>query len=111
MHFYDFDQKQLDQITHTVLFVMVTMTVLVSGITFLFRDALASAALFPAGWLVSTVIAAFLFEVFYMALALQQFHNRRKHFLWTQVIQAVLSMSLITVFLLGGWGWRGVIVG
>ena len=43
MHFYDFDQKQLDQFTHTVLFVMVTMTVLVSGITYLFRGALGAA--------------------------------------------------------------------
>jgi O-antigen/teichoic acid export membrane protein len=46
-----------------------------------------------------------------MALALQQFHNRRKAFLGTQVIQAVLSMTLISAFLLGGWDWRGVILG
>jgi O-antigen/teichoic acid export membrane protein len=111
MRFYDFDQKQLDQFTHTVLFVMLTMAVVVSGLTFAFRDALASAAKFPAGWLVSVVVAAFLFEVFYTALALQQFHNRRKDFLRTQVIQAVLSMSLITAFLLTGWDWRGVILG
>lgn len=111
MRFYDFDQKQLDQFTHTVLFVMLTMAVVVSGLTYVFRDALASAAVFPAGWLVSVVVAAFLFEVFYTALALQQFHNRRKDFLWTQVIQAVLSMTLISAFLLGGWDWRGVILG
>lgn len=111
MRFYDFDQKQLDQFTHTVLFVMLTMAVAVSGLTYVFRDALASAAVFPAGWLVSVVVAAFLFEVFYTALALQQFHNRRKDFLWTQVIQAVLSMTLISAFLLGGWDWRGVILG
>ena len=111
MHFYDFDQKQLDQFTHTALFVMFTMAVVVSGITYLLRDPIASAATFPPEWLVSVVIAAFLFEVFYTALALQQFHNRRKDFLWTQVIQAVLSISLITAFLLGGWDWRGVILG
>ena len=31
MRFYDFDQKQLDQFTHTVLFVMLTMAVVVSA--------------------------------------------------------------------------------
>jgi len=111
MHFYDFDQKQLDQFTHTILFVMFTMAVIVSGLTYLFRDPLASAAKFPSEWLVSVVIAAFLFEVFYTALALQQFHNRRKDFLWTQIIQAVLSVTLISAFLLTGWDWRGVILG
>lgn len=111
MRFYDFDQKQLDQFTHTVLFVMMTMAVVVSAVTLLFSDALASATKFPASWLVSVVVAAFLFEVFYTALALQQFHNRRKAFLLTQVVQAVLSLILISAFLLGGWDWRGVILG
>jgi O-antigen/teichoic acid export membrane protein len=111
MHFYDFDQRQLDQFTHTALFVMFMMAVIVSGLTFLFRDPLATAAKFPAEWLVSVVIAAFLFEVFYTSLALQQFHNRRKDFLWTQIIQAVLSIILISSFLLAGWDWRGVILG
>ena len=111
MRFYDFDQKQLDQFTHTVLYVMTVMAILVSIVSFLFRDALAEAAMFPAGWLVSVVIAAFLFEVFYTALALQQFHNRRKAFLGTQVVQALLSIAFITAFLLDGWDWRGVILG
>jgi O-antigen/teichoic acid export membrane protein len=111
MRFYDFDKKQLDQFTHTVLYVMMTMALIVSTITFLFRDPLASAASFPGPWLISIVIAAFLFEVFYTALALQQFHNRRKAFLGTQVLQAVLSISLISAFLLSGWDWRGVILG
>lgn len=110
MRFYDFDKQQLDQFTHTVLFVMLTMAIAVSGLTYLFRDALAEAAKFPAGWLVSIVGAAFLFEIFYTALALQQFHNRRRDFLRTQVIQAVLSVALITAFLLSGWDWRGVII-
>ena len=111
MRFYDFDQKQLDQFTHTVLYVMMTMALIALTVTFLFRDVLASAATFPAGWLFSVVVAAFLFEVFYTALALQQFHNRRKAFLATQVLQAVLSIALISVFLLDGWDWRGVILG
>jgi len=111
MRFYDFDKKQLDQFTHTVLYVMMTMALVVSIVTFLFSDPLASAAKFPASWLVSIVAAAFLFEVFYTALALQQFHNRRKAFLGTQVLQAVLSITFITAFLLNGWDWRGVILG
>src|SRR5688572_429195 len=111
MRFLDFDQKQLDQFTHTVLYVMAVMALVVSTVTLLFADQIASAARFPAGWLVSVVAAAFLFEVFYTALALQQFHGRRRAFLTTQAVQAVLSMTFISVFLLYGWDWRGVILG
>jgi O-antigen/teichoic acid export membrane protein len=111
MRFLDFDQKQLDQFTHTVLYVMAVMALIVSTVTFLFADQIASAAKFPATWLVSVVAAAFLFEVFYTVLALQQFHGRRKAFLTTQVVQAVLSMAFTLAFLLSGWDWRGVILG
>jgi O-antigen/teichoic acid export membrane protein len=111
MRFLDFDQKQLDQFTHTVLYVMAVMALLVSTAAFLFADQIASAAKFPAAWLASVVAAAFLFEVFYTVLALQQFHGRRKAFLTTQVVQAVLSMTFISAFLLNGWDWRGVILG
>jgi O-antigen/teichoic acid export membrane protein len=111
MRFLDFDQKQLDQFTHTVLFVMLTMALIVSAITLVFSDTLASAAKFPASWLVSVVVAAFLYEVFYTALALLQFHHRRRAFLLTQVVQAVLSLVLISAFLLADWGWQGVILG
>lgn len=111
MRFLDFDQKQLDQFTHTVLFIMLSMAAIVSAITFAFSEPLAKVTMFPAGWLVSVVIAAFLFEVFYTALALLQFHQRRRAFLMTQVVQAVLSMALISAFLFAGWDWRGVILG
>ena len=111
MRFYDFDQKQLDQFTHTALFVMLSLAVFVSLVTFVFSGTLAEATKFPAEWLVSIVVAAFLYEVFYTVLALQQFHNRRKAFLATQVAQAVLSLAFIVAFLLAGWDWRGVVLG
>lgn len=111
MRFYDFDKQQLDRFTHTVLFIMLTMAILVSAITWVFRDAISVAAKFPSGWLVAVVVAAFLFEVFYTVLALLQFHARRKAFLATQVIQAVLSIGFIVGFLLSGWDWRGVVLG
>lgn len=111
MRFYEFDQDKLDQFTHTALFVMAVLALIVSGITLLLGEVLAEAVKFPQGWLVSIVIAALLYEVFYTVLALQQFHNRRKAFLATQAAQAVLSMVFIVAFLLAGWDWRGVVIG
>lgn len=111
MRFYDFDKKQLDQFTHTVLFVMASMAIAVSVGAFFLREWISEAAMFPAGWLVSIVIAAFLFELFYTVLALHQFHNNRKAFLTTQVLQALLSLVFIALFLFAGWDWRGVILG
>ncbi len=111
MRFLDFDQKQLDQFTHTALFMMLLLTAFVAAVTWLFGDLLAAATKFPQAWLVSIVVAAFLYEVFYTVLALQQFHNRRKAFLGTQVAQAVLSLIFIVAFLSAGWDWRGVVLG
>jgi O-antigen/teichoic acid export membrane protein len=111
MRFYEFEKHQLDQFTHTILYVMITMALIVSTLTFLCSGMLASAAKFPESWLFSIVVAAFLFEVFYTALALQQFHNRREAFLATQAIQATLSIAFISAFLLSGWDWRGVVLG
>ncbi|MCJ8190771.1 lipopolysaccharide biosynthesis protein [Sphingomicrobium aestuariivivum] len=111
MRFYDFDQKQLDQFTHTILFVMTVLALAVAGLTWILREPLEAATKFPAEWLATVVLGAFLFEVFYTALALQQFHNNRKAFLLTQVAQAVLSLVFISGFLYAGWDWRGVILG
>ena len=111
MRFLDLDQKQLDQFTHTALFVMSALAVFVSLVAVVFGDLLEKATMFPQAWLVSVVVAALLYEVFYMVLALQQFHNRRRDFLVTQVIQAVLSMAFIVAFLMSGWDWRGVVLG
>ena len=111
MRFLDFDAKQLAQFTHTALFVMVGLALFVGLVTVVFGDLLEKATMFPQAWLVSIVVAALLYEIFYMVLALQQFHNRRKDFLLTQVIQAVLSMIFIVAFLSAGWDWRGVVLG
>lgn len=111
MRFYEFDQDKLDQFTHTALFVMAILAIIVSGITLLLGEMVAEAIKFPQNWLVSIVIAALLYEMFYTVLALQQFHNNRKAFLATQATQAVLSMVFIVAFLLAGWDWRGVVIG
>lgn len=111
MRFYDFDEDQLKRFTHTILFVMVVLALFVSAVTMVFSGLLAKATKFPEAWLISVVIAALLYEVFYTVLALQQFHNRRKAFLATQVAQALLSLVFIVAFLLAGWDWRGVVLG
>lgn len=111
MRFYDFDPKQLYQYTHTIFYVMMVSVCVGTVLVFLFMDQLAFISKFPAAWLVTIVIAAFLFEAFYTALALHQFHANRVGFLLTQVIQAVCSISFMVIFLLLDWGWQGVIFG
>ncbi|MEO0909297.1 MAG: oligosaccharide flippase family protein [Pseudomonadota bacterium] len=111
MRFYDFDQEQLDKYTHTIFYIMMVTVCVGTIITILFADILTVISKFPAPWLVTIVIAAFLFEVFYTALALHQFHEKRAEFLYTQIAQAVLSMTFIAIFLLLDWDWRGVILG
>ncbi|MXQ09367.1 oligosaccharide flippase family protein [Alphaproteobacteria bacterium GH1-50] len=111
MRFYDFDEGQLDRFVRTAFFIMTAVMVTGAGLAYVFRDFLAVMTQFPAVWMVSIVVAAFLFEAFYTALALHQFHGRRMMFLYTQIIQAALSLVFILAFLLAGWGWQGVILG
>ena len=111
MRFYDFDQKQLDQFIHTVLFMMTNVMIFGLIIVFLFQDFIAVATKFPAAWLISIIVAAFLFEVFYTVLAILQFQGERVAFLYTQITQAVLSMAFILCFIYFDWGWQGVILG
>ena len=85
MRFYDFDQEQLDQYTHTIFYIMMVTVCLGTIGVFLFVDELAYISKFPAHWLVTIVIAAFLFEAFYTVLALHQFHERRASFMYTQI--------------------------
>ena len=111
MRFYDFDAEQLYQYTHTIFYIMMVTVCLGSIFVFVFLDELAFISKFPASWLVSIVIAAFLFEAFYTALALNQFHANRSGFLITQIIQAVCSISFMALLLYFDWGWKGVILG
>ena len=111
MRFFDLDKQQLDQFTHTILFVTTIITLIGSILVYLFQEYLESVTKFPAPWLISIVIAAFLFEVFYTVLALHQFYERRAAFLYTQIAQAMLSTIFIMIFLGLGLDWRGVILG
>lgn len=111
MRFFDLDQAQLDQYVHTIFFIMTAVMSFCAVAAFLLQDSLAVITKFPAGWMVSIVVTAFLFELFYTVLAIQQFHGRQMAFLYTQSIQAILSIVFISGFMLLGWGWEGVILG
>lgn len=111
MRFYDFDQKQLDQFTHTAFFIMTLVMFFGLLVVFVFEDSIAAITKFPGVWLPSIVITALIYELFYTVLALQQFHGRRMFFLYTQITQAVLSMLFVVSFLSLGWGWEGVVIG
>jgi len=111
MRFYDFDQDQLDRFTHTVFFIMSNVMLIGVVVVFLFQDQLSVITKFPAAWMITIVIAAFLFEAFYTVLALHQFHGRRMAFLFTQIAQAIMSMVFILTLLWMDWGWQGVVVG
>jgi len=73
-------------------------------------DALFSFTPFPAGWLWSTVVVAYLYSIFYMLLSVLQFQERKKQYLMVQLMQTVLTLSLSLVFVLLDYGWRGVVV-
>ena len=68
MRFYDFDQEQLDKYTHTIFYIMMVTVCVGTIITILFADILTVISKFPAPWLVTIVIAEFLFAVFYSSM-------------------------------------------
>ncbi len=111
MRFLDFDREQLQHFMHTMFFIMIAIMAAASGVVMAFQGTVSELTKFPGEWLITIVASAFLFELFYTVLALEQFHGRHRAFLVIQVTQALLAMAFIAWFLLIGWGWKGVVIG
>jgi O-antigen/teichoic acid export membrane protein len=74
-------------------------------------DSLSGLVKFPAAWIVSIVVTAFLFVNFYFILAYNQFAEKRGRFVTLQFVQSLTGFAAITVLVYLGWSWQGVVLG
>lgn len=111
MNYYDLNGGERAQYTATA-FILSTMAALaLLASVFLLRQPLSVAMRFPADWIPSIVIAAYLFGIFYFLLAFNQFANDRRHFALLHILQAGVSLALISALVLLGGEWQGAILG
>ena len=111
MHFYEMDDAQRARFIWSSLCLTTLCTAAVVAVTLAFSGPLSTALSFPAQWLVTVPLAAFLYAVFYFLLAYNQFAHNRRLFLALHVVQTTASLGIISYLVVGGWGWPGVVIG
>ncbi len=111
MHFYEMDDAESARFVWSSFCLTTISTAGIVAITLAFAGPLSAALSFPAEWLVTIPIAAYLYAVFYFLLAYNQFAHNRRRFLSLHVVQTTASLTFIAMFVFNGWGWSGVVIG
>ena len=111
MHFFEMDDtERADFVWSSLCLATLCMAGIVAPVL-MFAAPLSKAVSFPAEWLVTIPIAAYLYATFYYLLAYNQFDHNRRRFLFLHLTQSAASLIFISLFVLSGWSWPGVIVG
>jgi len=111
MRYYDMKKEARSQYVFTAFIVTTLISLTYLGVTALWQEPLSAFMQFPAEWIKSLVIMAYLFGLFYTLLAFNQFAHDRKHFLGLQLVQSVVSIVLIATLVLQGYSWQGAVIG
>ena len=95
----------------SIMLVSALLAVLLTIITFIFNDAITSLLHFPASWLWSIMLCAWLHAMFYLLLAYHQFDENRKRFATIHFVQAAMTLLCSIALVMSDWGWRGAVIG
>lgn len=111
MNFYKMDKA--GRATFAIsAFYLSTGSALFLGLGAVLLDSTFSALVkFPAPWVFSIVVAAYLYVNFYFVLTFNQFAEKRGRFVALQLVQSLCGFAIIALLVFQGWGWQGVIVG
>jgi O-antigen/teichoic acid export membrane protein len=111
MHFYEMDKARLAAFVVSAFYLSVGSALVLGVLAVTFGDSLSGLVKFPAAWIVSIVVTAFLFVNFYFILAYNQFAEKRGRFVTLQFVQSLIGFAAITVLVYLGWSWQGVVLG
>jgi O-antigen/teichoic acid export membrane protein len=111
MHFYEMDKARLAAFVVSAFYLSVGSALVLGVLAVTFGDSLSGLVKFPAAWIVSIVVTAFLFVNFYFILAYNQFAEKRGRFVTLQFVQSLTGFAAITVLVYLGWSWQGVVLG
>ena len=111
MHFYEMDDSERARFVWSSACLATLCTSLLTFLILVFAQPLSAFVSFPAQWLITIPIAAFLYATFYFLLAYNQFAHRRGRFFRLHVIQTSASMAIISIFVILDWSWHGVVIG
>lgn len=111
MYFYEMDKGRLAAFVVSAFYLSLVSAVVLGALSVIFSDSLSALIKFPAAWIVSIVVTAFLFVNFYFILTYNQFAEKRSHFVTLQFVQSLIGFVAITLLVWLGWNWQGVVLG
>ena len=111
MQFFEMDAAERARFVWSSLCLSTIGVTVLAVVALLLAAPLAIAFQFPAQWMVSIPIAAYLYATFYFLLAFNQFSDNRPRFLALHFVQTGASLLLIGALVFSGWGWQGVVIG
>ena len=111
MHFYEMDKDRRATFVVSAFYISSGSALILALAAVLFDDTLSALVKFPAPWIVSVVVATYLYVNFYFLLAFNQFAEKRGQFIALQFAQSLLGLAIIAALVYQGWGWQGVILG
>lgn len=107
--------KEDEDARHELILASVAISFLVMTAVLLlvtcFRTSIGSWSHFPADWLWSTIVTAYVYGIFYIFLAAFQFRHEPLQFVRLEILHTILSLICVLAFLAMGLDWRGAILG
>lgn len=111
MHYFEMERKSLSEFIISSFFLASSITLLLSCLAFLGKDHLSIWFKFPDSWIVSIVLTAYLYSIFYFLLTFNQFENNKKRFIFLHVLQSSISIVMAITLVIYEWSWKGAILG
>jgi len=111
MHYFELKRETLSEFILSSFFLTSLLTLLLSVIVFLTKSHLSVWLKFPDSWMISVVVTAYFYSLFYFLLTLNQFENNKKRFILLHVVQSSVGIGLAVTLVFYEWGWQGAIIG
>lgn len=87
------------------------ISLLFCAIAMLLGNPLSRILHFPAGWLWSIFMCAWMQAMFYMLLAYYQFELQRRRYAIIHLTQALATLAFSMSLVWAGWSWHGAVIG
>ncbi len=111
MHYFELKRDTLSEFILSSFLLTSVLTLLLSVIVFFTKSQLSVWLKFPESWMISIVVTAYLYSLFYFLLTFNQFENNKKRFILLHLLQSSVAIGLAVTLVFYDWDWQGAILG